>query len=295
MKRYLIFFLSVFITLNIAFLKYMEAQIITIPSGTAPAIDGTIKSNEWKDCGSVILPLPGGSTVVKVLYKYDGSNLFFCFQGNLQSGGFQFPELAFDVNNDKSADWKSDDWWFHVSATDCEYNGEHSNYSTCAETKQSWTAARNFTQTGPPVDTVEISIPFATIGFDPNTMDTLGISIMLNDFVAWKYWPSTAHIDTPVSWGSAVFEPITGINNLTIFEEKPFIYPNPTNGSFTVVGDLKGRVEIRNLLGEIVYSLPDCKAEKQFIDLPENLPNGLYVISTENESDRISKPFILRK
>ena len=90
----------------------------------------------------------------------------------------------------------------------------------------------------------------------------------------------------------------TGIkeNNLTY---NIFISPNPTNGIFTISAEnLKMEsVTIYNVLGEIVYQLPNFQINTSSnfqIDLT-NQPNGIYFINLKTEQGIVSKKIIINK
>lgn len=212
-----------------------NAQTIFIPHASTPIIDGTLSSGEWEGADTISISILGGAQEVKVLFMHDSANLHFAYLGNLESVSARYPEVLLDIDNDKSSSWEDDDWWFHVSATDCEYQGQHSNYDSCMAVRPNWTANSNFAA-GPPItDTVEIQIPFATIGLDINTVDTIGISLeVTNTFSAWEHWPSSAVLGDPSTWANAVFrqENVTGIDELERGELK--VYPNPSDGRFTI-------------------------------------------------------------
>ena len=272
MKRYFLF-LGIFITMA------TMAQVIYIPYAAAPQIDGTIKGNEWINAGSTDISINANTAGIEVLFQHDNSNLYIAYLGNLQTAGFKFPEVLIDVNNHKSTVWMSDDWWFHVSATDCEYQGTHSNYDSCMLIRPNWTAAPNF-HNGPVVDTVEIAIPFSTIGFNINTMDTMGISFAVNDFIIWEYWPVMADINNPSTWGHAVFGMTTGLREVQKQDAFVHLFPNPsTDGRFTLSSDhpMKGELVVYNVLGKVVLSKVLSGAKREVVDLGE-LEGGMYVV-----------------
>src|SRR5687767_5395371 len=125
MKIYLLpFYCTFFLQIIISFSPVNAQLIINVPYGAASTIDGTFSPGEWDDANMLVLT---ASPQTKVLYKHDSSNFYIAFAGNLQSGN-KFPEILLDINNAKTSGWQDDDWWFHVSATDCEYKAEYGNY-----------------------------------------------------------------------------------------------------------------------------------------------------------------------
>lgn len=273
-------------------------ELLHLPYGTTPTIDGTFAPNEWDDADSVHIDIIGNTKRVKVLFKHDSVHLHVAFLRNLESVNARYPEIMIDVNNAKSALWQADDWWFHVSATDCEYKGHHSNYDSCAIVRPNWTAAGNFAM-GPPVtDTVEIQIPFQTIGLVPLLQSTFGLSFeVTNTFSAWDHWPRSAQLNLPYTWANATFDPPPTTSVLERAKVSEFkLYPNPTVGSFTLDlkhSDLVGGLEltVMNILGDVVHveNLTQTSEgiKKQF-DL--DVPPGMYLVRLKSGSrERVQK------
>lgn len=203
MTRRLLFCFAI---LSVAAPNVHSQGTIDIPFATTPSVDGVVSPGEWIDANSKPIVLGSGDKV-SVLFKHNGQSLFFAYQGNLESA-IRFPEILLDVLNNKSTEWDENDWWFHASATDCEFQGDHSTYTNCEVEKTGWRAAPNMTQGGDATDTIEIEIPFALIGIDAAKLPaTIGLSLeVTNTFSAWEHWPSTAAIDDPSTWGNAVIK-----------------------------------------------------------------------------------------
>lgn len=251
--------------LSLLLLLFCSAQLksqelIKIPFGTTPEIDGVFNSDEWNDCGTTFLNILSGSDSIEIRYKHDSLNLHLVYMGHLESSGIRFPEVLLDIDNDKSEEWMDDDWWFHVSATDCEYQGEPANYDSCETVRPNWTASDNMTPGAPVTDTVEIQIPFETIGLDILTVDTIGISFeVTNTATFWEYWPQDADIDMPSTWGNAVF-----LDNTTAglseneFVNRVKVYPNPTTDFLQISGEINefDLIEVFDLAGKSVMRQP---------------------------------------
>lgn len=62
------------------------------------------------------------------------------------------------------------------------------------------------------------------------------------------------------------------------------IYPNPTNGCFTIEGEGIQKVEVSNTLGQCVAS-QQCEGQLTSIDVT-SLPAGLYMVSITDEWGR---------
>jgi len=270
---------------------------ITIPCGTTPTIDGIAFNSEWNDADSIAIEILGGTEEVKVLYKHDGISLHFAYMGNLQSSNIRFPELLIDVNNDKSANWLMDDWWFHVSGTDCDYQGQPNNFDSCELVRPNWKAQNNFIAGGPVIDTVEIQIPFSTFGIDVNTIDTIGIA-----FSVWEYWPSTANAGNPSTWANATFETCVplGANKPSIRNEFT-ISPNPNDGNFTVwfeqiPNEQNDHLIIFNVLGKRIYS-ENIKGRKVNVSLDDkaDFRPGIYFVQYIRNNEIVGHSKFIKK
>jgi len=275
---------------------------ICIPNGSSVNIDGIISNNEWQDADSLFL---GTGSQTKVLYKHDNNNLLVAFVGNLQSAS-RFPEILIDINNDKNSSWQADDWWFHVSAQDCEYQGQYGNYNNCAIVRPNWSAVKNMAS-GPPsppyIDTIEVKIPFNTLNINLNSVDSIGLSFMVTNTVnSWIHWPAGADRNLPSTWGAAIFDCV--INSLQDHGKSNIEYikisPNPTDGilqlkftdkiptdEFTMyIYDDTGKKVIQKTFNESVVS--DIE-----IDLT-GISGGTYLIKIIERNNVIgTKKFIL--
>lgn len=264
-----------------------------IPCGTSPTMDGVARPTEWVDADTVYISILNGQDSVAILYMHDGENLNFAFLGNLQSTNARFPEVLLDIGNDKTSTWQSEDWWFHVSATDCEYKGEHGNYDSCKTERPNWIGIPNM-NSGPPqppyVDTIEIQIPLNTIGV--STDDKLGLAFnVTNTFNSWEYWPTSADINKPSTWATATLESPCGPGNVSkdIREVPIEIYPNPTNSTFTLTvtngGVQRVQVSISDVHGKTcfrrTYMVDSSKTE---LGIEPHLSPGVYLIRTQGGS-----------
>lgn len=185
----------------------LNAQNITIQKSSNINADGIIETSEWASADSVLIEI-SGSTPVTVKYKHDGTNLLFAFinlPGGMNTG---FPEINIDVKNDKTENWSSDDYWFHVSATDCFAIGKPSDYANCKTVQPNWLAAPNFENGKPFPKAVEIQIPFSTLNFAlDNKGKAIGICFdVSNTATYWEHWPAKATYKKPASWATAIIK-----------------------------------------------------------------------------------------
>ena len=170
--------------------------------GTSVTIDGTLERGEWSDLQAFEIS-PSRGWTVPVALKHDGRSLLFAF-ASLQPGTpppFAFPEVLLDVGNDKARALGRDDWWFHVSGTDCAATGRIDDYDGCMPEGVGW-RANNFPQ-GTLIDIVEIAIDFDTLGVDPSVEQDIGFLLRLSDtgrFAA--HWPADADPEAPSTWST---------------------------------------------------------------------------------------------
>lgn len=265
-------------------------NILYIPYGTTPTIDGSITTGEWDESDTVSISIMGGSREVLVLYKHDSLNLYLAYLGNLASSNIRFPEAMLDINHDQSVDWMSDDWWFHVSATDCESVGQPSNYDSCQLIRHNWTGVPNFVPAAPNVDTVEIQIPFNTINLDITIVDTIGIALdVSNTFSVWEYWPGTADVSSPATWGKAVFLHPAATSIQKPLRPNPLtIAPNPNQGTFSIAipQSLQGRemqIKVLDRFGKNVYVAQMGRQNSSATHaVSVKLPGGIYVVEVRS-------------
>lgn len=269
--------------------------IIHIPYSAAPQIDGSFTANEWDPADTVHINLPVG-VPTKVMMMHDSSNLYVAFVDNLQSGLMRFPEVLIDLNNSKSASWEMDDWWFHVSATDCEYQGQYGNYDSCMLVRPNWLAEKNFQQSGPNVDTVEMSIPFATLGLTLPTHDTIGLSFDLtNTASSWDHWPVDANRTIPSTWGLGVFlaDGVTSIvKTKEEFQVKAF--PNPNYGLLKIESPKSEiqKVQILDPMGKLMLENESVNQKSLQVEV-DQLHSGMYLVKVILQHGSITERIFL--
>ncbi len=256
--------------------SHLFAQI-KIPIGPVITVDGSLTSAEWTASDTVVIMAPGGN--VEVLYQHDFNALNLAFTGVMESGGTpRFPEVLIDTQNDRATGFQADDWWFHVSGTDCEYQGQYGNYDSCETVRPNWTAVPNFTASLPNVDTVEIRIPLSTLSINSN--DTIGASFLMNNFMSWNHWPTMAARQNPSTW-----QPMYFSNSLRARGyESPFyeVYPNPAD-DFVCVEGVKAAhtISLYSVLGKkVLESEPGLPGQTTRLAV-HHLPEGIYILQVD--------------
>ncbi len=261
-------------------------NIIRIPLGERVNIDGEMNSIEWDDSDSLDINFSNNTKKVRVYYKHDGYNLLACYKGDLESANVRFPEILLDIEFDRSNIFQQDDWWFHVSTTDCEYKGRYGHYVNCELERPNWEAVNNIIIGEPITDLVEISIPFSTINLNINTVDTIGISFLItNTANAFHHWPNGAHRLYPLTWGKAVFDK-TGLGLFNSKLEQFQVFPNPSNdkvylklNSIRISGN-ESEIIIYTIQGRKVLQ---CKYKEEGLDISD-LSSGLYYVQYEQQT-----------
>lgn len=274
--------------LSFAGIIQLHSQTLFIPYHPAPVIDGIKSPGEWIT-DSIQIDYANGGTTVYV--QHDSSNLYICYIGNLESAS-RFPEVNLDINYDQSTNWQNDDWWFHVSATDCYFQGNFAVYSNCQSDHPDWEAHPNMTSspTDPPVDTIEIRIPFSTINLSLVT-DTFGLLLNASNPIQFYGWPISAQQSTPSTWGKATFhEPKpTLIKNPN--PPKIKLFPNPTTGSFWIeTPELSGSIRVYNQLGEVILD----KAISDPISTVQIPKPGLYWVTVAGKNWQQSRKVLIQ-
>lgn len=254
---------------------------LTIPEGDTVKVDGVYNLAEWIDSDSVEITFLNNTKKVRIYYKHDGLNLLVCFKGNLESANVRFPEILIDPKNNRSTSYTNDDWWFHVSATDCEYKGAYGNYSNCALEKPSWKAVNNITPGTPVTDLVEIKIPFETIQLNPS-LDTFGICFLItNTSTAFNSYPSSSIRTNPSTWAKATLSYRFSGSNTS--RKTPFrVYPNPAKNSLKI--NLDGKAVEEGIPFQLIDPLGRMVLkgiyEKRGIDI-STLQSGIYFLKID--------------
>ncbi len=188
----------------------LDAEPLRIPFGAAPVVDGAFTATEWPGATTVEFVAAGGAVRVRVHLIHDGNRLYVAFEYVENPGGeLVIPEIVIDPNNGKAAAWQADDWWFHVSAQDCDAQGGFDNYARCGITRPLWSGMPNFKP-----DPYSVALPAIEVVI-PLSMTSLaigvpfGVALTVNSWPSDTrgYWPDGASILSPATWGEAVLSP----------------------------------------------------------------------------------------
>lgn len=280
----------------------ISAQVIVIPYDiNSVNVDGQLGTNEWMYHKDITIQVSTTDSIV-VWCKHDMSNLYFAFAGKLESGGTGgfalFPEVLLDPAYVRSSSWQAGEWWFHVSATDCESNGAYGVYTNCAAMQPDWLGVPNFMPGPPNTDTVEIKIPFSKIGFNPATQDTMGLSVLgSNTATLWKLWPSSADTGKPDTWSTAIISKVpAAITQQSVYNREiiPEIYPNPASDHILIKGIKTGTTyQLRDINGKLIYK--GCAKDNWHRMDINNIPEGIYTVELSYKDEQYINKILIRK
>jgi len=135
--------------------------------------------------------------------------------------------------------------------------------------------------------------------------DTVGISTSSNDNAVsyiqdngcdigtggLAYWYGGSDYLIRMNFGPAPWVISTAINDVK--NSKFNVYPNPTNGVFTIQldGNVKYDVAVNNLLGQTVYSTT-TNGMNTSIDL-SNFDKGIYTVELKNNLSTVTEKVII--
>ncbi len=178
-----------------------------------------LSPGEWDSAAHVELFFqdPQGDPVtVHVWLMHDGASLQLAYE--LTHGGngavFFAPELLLDASNDGGSSLGADDWWFHVSGSDCAARGRYDDYSVCTLNPVGWDTGPDARQReGRSIDAFEIRISFSTVGISVGRQVGLGVQVLHSVAIAgvWThtraFWPTGGSPVNPATWQTAQLLP----------------------------------------------------------------------------------------
>ncbi len=86
----------------------------------------------------------------------------------------------------------------------------------------------------------------------------------------------------------------TGINGIAVNDKALVVYPNPSNGEFTITGDSDITLKIVNELGQEVSNIK-LSAQNDYKVSVTNLANGIYFIVGQNENGAVNQKIVVSK
>ena len=84
------------------------------------------------------------------------------------------------------------------------------------------------------------------------------------------------------------------VTKIPTLEQLTTVFPNPTSGKINLETsqDFSYNIEVQNLLGQFVLTIPTSRQRMQRIDL-STFPKGTYLIHIQNATERITKKIVL--
>ncbi len=244
-------------------------------------IDGQLNEQSWAFADPVWIV--NGSDSIKIRTLYNNANLYFAFTGKLESANALFPEILIDADNQRAATWQTNDWWFHVSATDCENKGAYGVYNNCLLVQPGWRGVPNFSPGMPMTDTVEIAIPLSKLETTIQAGNTMNISVLVtNTFSIYRHWPATADRNNPSTWGTLSFVFQTGLQPVQQ-EKLPFrvIHNQGNELRLLFPSSAPQSAILMDYSGRIIKTATETNSN--FITL-KHLQPGIYLMKTETGS-----------
>jgi hypothetical protein len=273
---------------SFAFLFSNSQPIIQANFGDHMYMDGIAYGLEYQNVDTIdIFNNSGDSTEFRIMYDLD--NLYIAAIGNLESKNL-FPEVLISSKWDNSTSWESgEDWFFHVSATDCESSVQYGDFNNCDTVQPDWIGIPNFEPGQPFTEVVEIAIPFSKIGYQLSSSDTIAICLMTtNTFNQFNYFPKQSSYNNPTTWAKLVLESAgTSNTELNYRSKKIFLYPNPAENLISLSNfEVNTKYFITDILGrEINSGFLDNRGEINVA----SLKSGVYLLNVEGEKMQVEK------
>jgi hypothetical protein len=187
-----------------------------IPRGPGATIDGTFTADEWQGAASVSFSFQnqlGDSLRVDVWLQHDGDALEVAYVFQAPDSASVSPEIFIDTDFDRSPSLQADDYWFHLSGSDCTAVGAYDDYSGCVMRAWWASAPPPEDRLGGMVRTFEMRVPLQRL--DLATGSELGLAFRMMHAVQvsgeWvvdtDFWPSAGSPDNPSTWRFAQLVP----------------------------------------------------------------------------------------
>lgn len=199
-KSYL--FILLLIIISLPHKGYAQNSILLSKTTVVPLIDGVL-GEEWKDATEISLK---GLTnqEAKVLIKYDDEYLYIAFQNLINNQHIRFnPEVLINTTL-KDTIWNENSYWFHSSYSNCSAVGEYYNWEDCSKNPKEWKANTFPFKKGN--NNIEFKISFSKLKTLPIKGEQIKVAFKLsNPLEQQLYWPESAIISEPSTWGVLKF------------------------------------------------------------------------------------------
>ena len=180
-----------------------EYTVLIPKTSLTPVVDGVLGA-EWKDATEILLK---GLTdqEAKVFVKYDAEHLYIAFQNLINDQQIRFnPEVLINTII-KDTIWNENSYWFHSSYSNCSSVGDYYNWEDCS-TNPLWWKANTFPfKNGN--DNIEFKISFSKLKITPIKGKQIKVAFKLsNPLEQQLFWPASATISEPATWGILKFQ-----------------------------------------------------------------------------------------
>jgi len=192
--------LIIIVFLCINSISYAQKNTIHLTeSSITPTIDGIIQESEWKDAKEILINVIANQNVT-VLVKYDAENIFVAFINLTNANKIRLnPELLIHTEVENLG-WNENCYWFHSSYGNCAAIGQYYYWEDCTTNPIGWKA--NTFPFKNENNNMEFKISFSKLNITPTKRKQIRIAFKLsNPLEQHTYWPKTASITSPLSWG----------------------------------------------------------------------------------------------
>jgi len=183
------------------------ASPLEIPLGSAPVIDGAFEPAEWSGARTVDFTANQGVVEIRAHLVHDGEQLYVAFEYTANPDSeLIMPGILIGADNEKTAYWEDDNWWFHVSAQNCDARASTTTTGDAAQRVQPGSAARTSRPASPLFHLMRSRSGFPSAWSGSLRSGPFGFSLTVD---AWPsdtrgYWPVGTSIESPATWGEAI-------------------------------------------------------------------------------------------
>jgi hypothetical protein len=241
------------------------------------------------------------------LYTYDGNHNLLTYTAQFWNGiswdNVYLETYTYDGNHnvltelDQSWDGTG---WMNVSKTTNTYNGSNNltNSLTQNWNGASWDNAARTTNTYNGSQLLVKSLNEIWDGGSWKYSDVSFYSYGENDFIAGEGTRSYDGVDNVITSGDSThyyFKTVAGTKDLTSEDVTLTIYPNPSNGTFTISTQAAlGEIEIFNSLGERLYYLKKENGQTSSEIQLTGLARGVYLAVIKNGTNVTNKQILIQ-
>jgi len=153
---------------------------------------------------------------------------------------------------------------------------------------------------------------FASVSIPTTPNDTVAIFDKLTGTsnTAWEKWSDNSWHDMKIAWGGSrnfnlavlpIIEcGVLGVNETSILNSSINLFPNPSNGNFSVITTFANSqtidVTVYNIFGQSVYSNKHYNVKQTVLDVNmNNQAAGIYFVEINNGKDKIVRKLVVSK